>query len=126
LFNPVGGGPTAIYQARVFEQLGIVEEMKPKIRYAGRPKSNQVVSAALFELVANGDAEIGLAMNSETLQAPGVELVGPVPAEIQTFVMFTTAMPTNAKEPAAAKSLIEFLTSAEAISILKSKGLERG
>src|SRR5947209_9434070 len=55
LFNPVGGGPTAIYQARLFEQLGISDEIKAKIKYAGRPKPNQVVSAVLFELVANDD-----------------------------------------------------------------------
>ena len=81
-------------------------DIEPKIKYSGAPKPHQVASARVFELVANGDAEIGLAMISETLQAPAVELVGPVPTEIQDFTLFTTAIPTNAKQPAAAKVLI--------------------
>jgi len=125
-FNPAGRGPTGIYQARIFEQLGISADIKPKIKYASAPRPNQVVSAPLFELVADGDAEIGLAMISETLQSPGVDLVGPVPADIQNFTIFMTVIPANAKEPAAAKALIDFLTSPKATSILKSKGLEGG
>jgi molybdate transport system substrate-binding protein len=85
-----------------------------------------VASTRVFELVMNGDAEIGLAMISEILQAPGVELVGPVPTQIQAFTAFTTVIPTNAKQPAAAKVLIDFLISPKATSILKSKGLEQG
>jgi molybdate transport system substrate-binding protein len=125
-FFPGARGPTGAYQVRVFEQLGISADIKPKIKYSSVAKSNQVVSAPLFELVANGDADIGVAMISEILQAPGVELVGPVPTEVQDFVMFTTAIPTNAQRPAAAKALIDFLTSPKASSILKSKGLEQG
>jgi len=126
LFSPASRGPTGIYQARVFEQLGISADIKPKIKYAGVPKPNQVVSGPLFELVANGDADIGLAMISEILQAPGVELVGPVPPEIQNFTVFTAVIPANAEEPAAAKALIDFLVSPRATPILKSKGLEQG
>ena len=126
VFNPTGRGPTTIYQVRVFARLGISADINPKLKIAGAPKPNQVVSAALFELVANGDAEIGLAMISEIVQAPGVELVGLVPAEIQEFTIFTTVIPVHAKEPTAAKAFIEFLTSPRATSILKSKGLEQG
>jgi molybdate transport system substrate-binding protein len=129
VFDPAGRGPTAIYQARIFEQLGISQEIKSKIKIVGAPKPNQaisVVSAAFFELVASGDVEIGVAMISDIVQAPGVELVGLVPAELQEFTNFTTVVPVQAKEPAAAKAFIEFLTSARATSILKSKGLEPG
>jgi molybdate transport system substrate-binding protein len=125
-FSPSTRGPTVIYQDRLFERLDLTVDLNSRIKYAAAPKPDQVISAPLFELVANGDAEIGLAQISETLQAPGVELVGPVPAEIQNFTIFTTAIPANGKEPTAAKALIDFLTSPKATSILKSMGLEEG
>jgi molybdate transport system substrate-binding protein len=85
MFDPVRLGPTAVYQARVIEQLGLGEAMKPKIKYSAAPKPNQVVSAPLFELVAGGEADIGIAMISEIVQAPGVDLVGPMPVDVQGF-----------------------------------------
>ena len=117
LFDLTLGGPTPTYTARLLDQLGISASVKPKSKFAKGP-------TALFELVAKGEAEIGLAQISEILAAPGIDLVGPMPADIQGFTIFTTAMPANAKEPAAAKALIEFLTSAKAVTLLKSKGLE--
>jgi molybdate transport system substrate-binding protein len=126
VFNPAGRGPTTIYQARVFELLGISADIRPKLKIAGAPKPNQVVSAPLFELVANGDAEISVAMISDIVQAPGVALVGLVPAEIQEFTSYMTVIPVHAKEPTAARVFIEFLTSPRATSILKLKGLEPG
>jgi molybdate transport system substrate-binding protein len=123
-FNSQSRGPTNPHQAHVFEQLGISTDMNPKIIRAGTSKPSQVSSAPIFELVASGDAEIGLAAISEILQAPGVELVGPVPAEIQSFIIFTAAIPVNAKDTAAAKAFVDFLTSSKATAILKSKGLE--
>lgn len=123
-FFPGARGPTGAYQVRVFEQLGISADIKPKIKYSGAAKPNQVVSAPLFELVANGDADIGIAMISEILQAPGVDLVGPVPLELRDFIVFTTGLPVNAREPTGAKALVAYLTSPKAASLLKSKGLE--
>jgi molybdate transport system substrate-binding protein len=121
------GSPTVIYVARLFDRLGISDELKPKLKYPTRQGTPpQPVSTPLFELVANGQAEIGVAQISETLQAPGVELVGPMPVDIQEFTIFTTAIPANGKEPAAAKALIDFLASQKATSTLKSKGLEPG
>ena len=119
LIDPTLRGPTPIYATHLFDRLGISSGLRPKSKFAGGP-------AALFELVVQGDAEIGLAQISEILAAPGVELVGPVPADIQGFTIFTTAIPANAKEPAAAKALIDFLTSAKAAGLLKLRGLEPG
>ena len=125
-FFPAARGPTRAYQVGIFEQLGISVDIEPKIKYSSASKPHQVASARVFELVANGDAELGLAMISEILGAPGVELIGPLPTQIQDFTAFTTVIPTNAKQPVAAKVLIHFLISPKATSILKSKGLEQG
>ena len=119
-------GPTALFGARIFDRLGMAAELKPKIKHPARGVPPQAIAAPLFELVANGDAEIGLAMISEIIQAPGVDLVGPLPAEIGEFQAFTTVVPAQAKAPNAAKVFIEFLISPRATSILKSKGLEPG
>jgi molybdate transport system substrate-binding protein len=125
--GPTGAsrGPTGAYQVRLFDQLGISAEIKQKIVRSGAARPGQVASAAIFELVASGGAEIGVAMISEILQAPGVDFVGPVPSEVRDFIVFTTGIPTIAREPGAAKALIAFLTSPSSASILKSKGLEQ-
>ena len=127
VFDPSAFGPTPVYVTRIFNQLGISENLRPKFKYAlGSSIPGRPTAAALFDLVAKGDAEIGLGQISEVLAAPGVELVGPVPADLQAFTTYATVIPTIAKEPAAAKAFIEFVASPEAISILKSKGLEPG
>lgn len=123
---PGGGrGPTAAYQVQLIEQLGISADIKQKIVESDAPRPGQVISAPYFELVAGGSAELGIAMISEILQAPGVDFVGPVPPEIGDFVVFTVGLPITAGEANAAKALIAFLTSPRSASILKSKGLEQ-
>lgn len=123
---PGGGrGPTAAYQVRLVEQLGISADIKQKIVESNAPGPGQIISAPYFELVAGGSAELGVAMISEILQAPGVDFVGPVPLELRDFVVFTTGVPITTAEANAAKALIAFLTSPRSASILKSKGLEQ-
>jgi molybdate transport system substrate-binding protein len=119
LSDPAGGGPVGIYAVGLFERLGIGAEIKSKLKLVGG-------GLAPVEPVAKGDAEIGLSTISEILPVPGVELVGPLPVEIQTFIVYTAAIPKTAKEPAAARALIDIFMSPKAISILKSKGLEQG
>jgi molybdate transport system substrate-binding protein len=122
---PGGGrGPAGAYQVRLVEQLGISADIKQKIVESSAPRPGQVISAPIFEVVASGGAEIGVAMISEILQAPGVDLVGPVPLELRDFIVFTAGLPINAREPTGAKALVAYLTSSKAASILKSKGLE--
>jgi molybdate transport system substrate-binding protein len=127
VFDPSVVGPTAVYVARLFGRLGIKSDLQPKFKYSlsgaipGRP-----TAAALFDSVATGDVEIGVAMISEIVAAQGVQLIGPVPTEVQSYQAYATVMPLSAREPTGAKAFIDFLTSPEAISILKSKGLEPG
>jgi len=127
-FPPLPGGrrgPTGAYQVRLVEQLGISADIKQKIVESSAPRPGQVISAPIFELVASGGAEIGVAMISDLLQAPEVDFVGPVPPEVRDFIVFTTGIPTIAREPAAAKAFIAFLTSPSSSSFLNSKGLEQ-
>ena len=120
LVDPAAGGPVALYAPGLFERLGISAQVKPKLKLVGG-------GGAPVEPVIRGDAEIGLTTISEIIQfQPAIELVGPFPPEIQTFFAYAAAIPANAREPMAAKALLDFFTSPRAISILKRKGLEPG
>jgi molybdate transport system substrate-binding protein len=104
--------------AKVFERLGITEPMKAKMR--AQPTPAQVVA-----MVANRQAELALFLMN-VLTAPGLDVVGPFPAELQENVVFTAAPSAGTKEAAAAKALIEYLKTPEAISVIKSKGMMPG
>lgn len=120
LVDPAAGGPVALYAPGLFERLGISADVTPKLKLVGG-------GGAPVEPVIKGEVEIGLTTISEIVQfQPAIELVGPLPPEIQVFFAYTAAIPKNAKEPTAAKVLLDLFISPQAISIMKSKGLEPG
>lgn len=100
----------------VFEKLGIGEQMKAKIVAA---KSPPEVTAA----VVKGEADLALFIVNG-LRAPGVDYVGPVPAEFDQKLVFVTAISAKAKEPQAASEFVKFLQSPAAIAIMKANGLD--
>jgi molybdate transport system substrate-binding protein len=118
--DPARGGGSGIHFASVLERLGIVEEMKPKTKLVPGDESVQ--------LVAKGEAEIAVVNTPVILREPGVELVGPLPAELQNTVdfVFFVGVGVNAKEPEAAKALIKHLLAPDAARVIKAKGLEPG
>jgi molybdate transport system substrate-binding protein len=109
----VGSG---IYVAGLLERLGIAEAIKSKVK---RPESD-IVS----ELVAKGEVELGPVVITQILTTPGVELVGPLPQEIQSYVVFTAGVSANSKVPEAAKQLMKFLTGPKAIPVIRAQGME--
>ena len=74
--------------------------------------------------VANGDAELVLTLVSEILPIKGIELAGPLPAELQTYVSLSAAVGAKARDVAAAKALVAFLASPAIAPTLKAKGME--
>ena len=106
------------YILKMFERLGIDEAMKAKTVVQSQP--GQIVPA-----VIKGDAELAVFVNN-VLTAPGVELAGPFPAEVQQELVFPAAIAADAKEAAAAKAFIDFLTSPAAVSVIKAKGMTPG
>ncbi|HEU0147923.1 MAG TPA: substrate-binding domain-containing protein [Bradyrhizobium sp.] len=102
--------------AKVFDRLGITEPMKAKMR--AQPNPAQVVA-----VVAKGEVELGIFLIN-VLTAPGLEVVGPFPAELQQNVVFTAAVGSETKETTAAKVLIEYLKGPAAVAIIKSKGMD--
>jgi molybdate transport system substrate-binding protein len=106
------------YVLSVFERLGIGEAMKAKIKPQPTP-------AAIPQAVAKGEAEFGVFL-SNVLIAPGVELAGSFPAELQQELIFTAAVALASKEADAAKALINYLTTPAATAVIKAKGMTPG
>ena len=111
------GASAAPFEALV-DKLGIAAQVKPK--YNLRPTASLV-----GEVVANGTVEIGVAPVSEILPVKGVELVGPFPADVQSYVVMTAGVSTKAKEKAGARALVDFLMSPANLAVVKAKGMER-
>ena len=120
--NPAGGGASGTHFAAVLERLGIADAVKSKLKYSGGGGLGGLAGT----LVANGEAEIGVQQISELMAAGGVDIVGPLPAELQNTTQFSAGIPVNAKAPDAGKALIAFLTTPAACNVLKAKGLEPG
>ena len=111
------GASAAPFEALV-ARLGIESQVKPK--YNLRNTASQV-----GEAVANGTVEIGVAPVSEILPVKGVELIGPFPNDLQSYVEITAAAGTGAKEKEAANKLIAFIVSPANAALIKAKGMER-
>ncbi len=119
LSKPVGGGASGAHMAKVFERLGIAEAMRAKAKYGAGG------AAGLAGLVVlRGEADIGIQQMAELIAVAGIDVVGPLPAELQSVTTFTAGVPTGAGQPEAGRALIAFLTTPAAKSVIKAKGLE--
>jgi molybdate transport system substrate-binding protein len=122
--DPASGATLGQFLAQAFDKLGIGAELKPKIRLVD-------VSARqglrVGEAVARGEAEIGLELLSLLMGIEGIEIVGPLPAELQSpDLAFVAGAPYVSEQPIAAKALIDFLADPTAAAVYKAKGLQPG
>jgi molybdate transport system substrate-binding protein len=117
--KPVGGGQSGADLAKVFAELGITGEMQAKSTYGAGG------AAGLAGLVVlRGEAEIGIQQMAELMAVAGIDIVGPLPRELQSVTPFVAGIMASASHPDAAKALIQFLTTPEAKRVIKAKGLE--
>ena len=116
--DPAKGGLSGVVFARALERLGIVEQMKAK--------TILVPGAQAADMVAKGEAELGVGQASEIVPVAGVQLVGPLPGELRSVTLFTAAAGAGTKSPDAAKAFIDFLTGPQAAPKLRAKGFEPG
>jgi len=110
-------GPSGVYLSKLFDKWGLAGELKPKL-------TQTPPGTAVGTLVARGEVELGFQQLSELLPVAGIELVGPLPADIQTITTFAGAPHVAAKEPAAARALLAFLASPAAAQVMRKKGLQ--
>src|SRR5215468_11210114 len=117
--DPASGGASGVYLARMLERIGIATEVNAKARLA-RGGPDGMVSA----IIARGDADIGLQQISEIMSVAGVELVGPLPDELQTVTTYVAGIPATASQPDVALAFIKFLITPSAAAVYREKGLE--
>jgi molybdate transport system substrate-binding protein len=110
------GGASGLFLVRVLERMGILDEIKAKLVL---PRGEPVGA-----VVARGDAEIGIHQLSELLPVSGIDIVGPLPAELQRKIVYSaSALPTSTLQEVA-RMFVSFLRSGLAGAILRRKGME--
>jgi len=112
-------GSGTYLSTKLFEQLGVADQVLGKSRKVRGPPSGEPVAA----VVARGEVEIGFQQVSELIHVPGVTYVGPIPAELQPGATFAGAISSAARQPEAALALLRFLASAEAAPTIVKAGL---
>jgi molybdate transport system substrate-binding protein len=110
-------GPSGAYVTGLLQRLGIADEVRPKTKLTSRP---------VAELIASGEAEVGMQQIVAILPVKGAELVGPLPAELQNVIVYAAGMAAAAANPDAAATFIGFMAAPEAVRIIRAKGLEPG
>jgi molybdate transport system substrate-binding protein len=109
-------GPSGLYLIKLFERMGIAGAIAHKVTQTqGVPSGN---------VVARGEAEIAFQQVSELLPVPGIELVGPLPPDIQEITVFAAGLHARAPEPVAAKALVGHLAAPVAAPVIRKHGME--
>ena len=112
------GSAAGAYVQKTFERLGIAEQIKDKAK-------TQTAAAAIPQAVAKGEAELGVFLTN-VLLAPGVELAGPFPGDLQQDLVFVGAVAAESKNADAAKAFLDYLRTPEAAAVFKAKGVTHG
>ncbi len=110
-------GPSGVYLEKLFERWGILEQIRNRIVV---PPPGVPVGS----LIANGTVELGFQQLSELMTLPGIDVVGPLPADIQTITVFSGGISSGCTRPDAARAVLEYMAS-PAVMALKSRfGME--
>ena len=112
------GAAAGVSFNETLKKLGLAERLQPQIKVAQG-------GAGAMAMVAKGDVEIGLTFLSE-MDDPGIDVVGPLPREISTPTALVGFVSSNAKDPAAAKALLEYLSSPSAAAVYAAHRMRPG
>ena len=111
-----GKGASGLYFVSLLDRMGIKAEMQGKLK--------PMEAEDTVEVVARGDADLVVVVATRIVDVGGVEMVGPIPEELQTKIGFAAGLSTSTKEPDAAKALIRFLSAPSAAATLRAKGVD--
>jgi molybdate transport system substrate-binding protein len=109
-------GPSGIYLSGLFQRMGIADQIKSKVR--------QVQGEPAGGVVARGEAELGFQQMSELLPVSGIDIIGPLPPDIQQITVFAAGLHAKAPQPAAATALVKHLQSPAAAPVIRKHGME--
>ncbi|MGJ7581402.1 molybdate ABC transporter substrate-binding protein [Variovorax sp. RHLX14] len=113
--DPAAGGSSGIYLDGLFQRMGIAEAI--------RAKAVLVPGGLVAERLVTGEADLAIHQVSEILPVKGVDLVGPLPAEVQNETTYAGAVANDTIHAEAARSLLAAMTGPEAASTLAAKGM---
>jgi molybdate transport system substrate-binding protein len=119
--DPVTGSTSGIYTAGMLERLGLAQDLKPKLildRSEGDAPEN------VFLGVARGEIEMQIGQITEIAIAPGVDLAGPLPGELQNTTLMAAGIIASSQAPDAAKAFIGFISSPSAVAVFKAGGFQ--
>ena len=114
--NPAAGGASGVYLAKLLERIGIAEQVKDKTKF--RPAGGNAAN-----LVANGEAELAVQQEPEVMAVSGVDMVGPLPIELNNVTVYSAGASSTTKEASAGAALAKFLHTPEAQAVFKARGL---
>jgi molybdate transport system substrate-binding protein len=117
--DPATGSTSGIYTARMLERLGLSDQLKSRTRLDRSPGDHP---ESVFDGVANGEIEMQIGQLTEIAIAPGVDLAGPLPDEVQSVSVLAAGIATASKAPDAGRALIRFLSSPVAAAVFKAAG----
>jgi molybdate transport system substrate-binding protein len=109
-------GASGIFFAQLIERLGIAAEINAR--------ATITPSGFTAERLVSGEADLAVQQISELKQVAGIEVVGPIPLELQVAAVFSAGLATAAARPVEARRLLNFLASAQVASVLRETGLE--
>jgi molybdate transport system substrate-binding protein len=115
--NPEHGGASGVYLAKLIERMGIADQMKAKTHYP--PPSGNAAN-----LVVSGEAELAVQQEPEVLAVSGVDMVGPLPADLNNITTYAAGSGAGTLQGDAANALIKFLHTPEAAAVFKARGLK--
>ena len=113
--DPAAGGSSGIYLDGLFERMGIAEAI--------RAKAVLVPGGLVAERLVSGEADLAVHQISEILPVKGVEMVGPLPAEVQNETTYAGAIATDTAHVEAARSLLAAMTGPDAAATLAGRGM---
>lgn len=119
--DPAFGTASGLYLARLFDRLRLTAELTPKLRLVGTTGGKPIVVCAS---VATGEAELGIQQIAEIVAVPGVDLVGPLPPEIQHTTVFGAAVAATAQHGDLARGFVAYLASDAAKPGIRGHGMQ--
>jgi molybdate transport system substrate-binding protein len=115
--DPARGGAAGIHVAKVIEQFGMAEHIRPKLRLAAGGDITEVT-------LSLGPGALGITQISEIADKPQARLAGPLPEELQSYTVFVAGVPPNVPQSEGATALLKFLRSPKAIAVIRAKGMD--
>ena len=109
-------GASGLYFVGLVDRMGIKREMQGKLK--------PMAAEDCVEVVARGEADMVVVVATRIVGVPGVDVVGPIPEDLQTKIGFASGLGASTKEPDAAKALIRYLSSPEAAATLRKNGVD--